>query len=66
MLGDPAEADFTQMLQDDFGWKTSGAPGRFDILPLLLQANPNEAPQVSMLMVTALAAECAGGCSNPA
>nr|CAB3264406.1 nitric oxide synthase, brain-like [Phallusia mammillata] len=36
IIGDPANADFTQILER-LGWKGKG--GRFDLLPLLLQAN---------------------------
>lgn len=49
VLGDPSETGFTQMLQEDYGWKPPATPGRFDTLPLLLQANPDEAPQVCRL-----------------
>eukprot|EP00884_Botryococcus_braunii_P012045 jgi/Botrbrau1/20841/Bobra.0156s0066.1 len=45
--GDPAEADFTAMCIDTFGWKSpSGCEGHFDILPLLIQADPHELPQL--------------------
>jgi nitric oxide synthase oxygenase domain/subunit len=54
VLGDPSEADFTQMLQDDYGWQPPATPGRFDVLPLLLQAKPDEAPQVCWLPVCLL------------
>jgi nitric oxide synthase oxygenase domain/subunit len=47
VLGDPAEADFTSMLLEQFGWSPpGGTPGRFDVLPLLLQAHPDAPPQV--------------------
>jgi nitric oxide synthase oxygenase domain/subunit len=47
VLGDPAEADFTAMVIKDFGWTPpAGAPGRFDLLPVLLQSHPDEDPQV--------------------
>eukprot|EP00775_Hariotina_reticulata_P010070 gene10070-10225_t len=47
ILGDPAEADFTSMLMADFGWQSPGGkPGRFDVLPLVLQAHPDQAPQL--------------------
>lgn len=36
VIGDPANADFTEFCQS-LGWKGKG--GRFDILPLVLQAN---------------------------
>lgn len=36
VIGDPASADFTEVCQT-LGWKGKG--GRFDILPLILQAN---------------------------
>ncbi|XP_078277885.1 nitric oxide synthase 1 [Rhinoraja longicauda] len=39
IVGDPASADFTEVCMQQ-GWK--GPKGRFDILPLLLQANGND------------------------
>lgn len=47
VLGDPAEAEFTQMVMDEYGWKPPSPASRFDILPLLLQAHPSQAPQVN-------------------
>lgn len=46
VVGDPAETGFTKMLQEEFGWKPPCNPGRFDVLPLVLQAHPDERPQV--------------------
>jgi nitric oxide synthase oxygenase domain/subunit len=52
VVGDPAEADFTRLLMEEFGWQPpAGSDGRFDVLPLLLQAHPDEAPQVSSRVV---------------
>jgi nitric oxide synthase oxygenase domain/subunit len=61
ILGDPAETDFTEMLMADFGWQpSSGVPGRFDVLPLVLQAHPDQAPQVIHLESTTCAALSTG------
>lgn len=46
VLGDLAEVDFTQMLIDDYGWQPRSPRGMFDVLPLLLQAHPDQPPQV--------------------
>eukprot|EP00898_Chlorokybus_atmophyticus_P007291 jgi/Chlat1/7563/Chrsp63S00556 len=45
LYGDPAEVKFTELVTRKFGWKpASGKPSRFDILPLVLQADPRQAP----------------------
>ncbi len=46
--GDPAEADFTDMLVRDFGWQPPANPSAFDVLPLVLQADANAPPQVRL------------------
>jgi len=46
VLGDPAEADFTDMLVRDFGWQPPAKRSAFNVLLLLLQAEPSALPQV--------------------
>jgi nitric oxide synthase oxygenase domain/subunit len=48
VLGDPAEVDFTQMLVQKYGWQPPSPRGMFDVLPLLLQAHPDQQPQVCL------------------
>ncbi|GMH45883.1 hypothetical protein BSKO_13846 [Bryopsis sp. KO-2023] len=44
--GDPANLGFTEMIQNKFDWKPPEKRSMFDILPLVLQANPSEPPQM--------------------
>lgn len=37
VLGDPAELDFTEMIQDHFGWEPPKERTQFDLLPLVVQ-----------------------------
>ncbi|KAK9824802.1 hypothetical protein WJX74_009932 [Apatococcus lobatus] len=47
VLGDPSELQFTELCQRKFGWRPPGnKQGRFTILPLVLQADPQSAPQM--------------------
>lgn len=48
VLGDPAEADFTTMLQEQLGWVPPPPEERtpWDVLPLCLQIDPDQPPQV--------------------
>jgi hypothetical protein len=47
VVGDPAEADFTEMVTTQFGWQPpQGSDPRFTLLPVLLQAHADEAPEV--------------------
>jgi nitric-oxide synthase len=41
VLGDPRYADFTEMLTK-LGWQPSGAPGRFDVLPWVIETAEDE------------------------
>ncbi|KAI3435713.1 hypothetical protein D9Q98_001771 [Chlorella vulgaris] len=46
VVGDPAEADFTEMVTTHFGWQPpQGSDPRFTLLPVLLQAHADEAPE---------------------
>ena len=47
ILGDPRKAAFTEMIEKRFGWK-GPANGRtqFDILPLVVQIDPDEPPEL--------------------
>ncbi|KAL4440247.1 hypothetical protein ABPG75_003248 [Micractinium tetrahymenae] len=50
VVGDPAEADFTDLVQQRFGWSPpAGADPRFTLLPVLLQAHPDQAPELFTL-----------------
>jgi nitric oxide synthase oxygenase domain/subunit len=51
VLGDPAEVEFTQLVVKEFGWAPPSPPGRFDILPVLLQAHPDQRPEVRYIYV---------------
>ncbi|KAK9867318.1 hypothetical protein WJX84_004437 [Apatococcus fuscideae] len=45
--GDPSELQFTELCQRKFGWRPPGGKeGKFDILPLILQLQPDVAPQM--------------------
>jgi nitric oxide synthase oxygenase domain/subunit/sulfite reductase alpha subunit-like flavoprotein len=44
VLGDPSELGFSQMLETEFGWVPPASRSAFDLLPLLLQARPEEEP----------------------
>lgn len=46
ICGDPAEVEFTTMLKAVFGWKPPTPLSQFDVLPLVVQASPNEPPQL--------------------
>ena len=46
ICGDPAEVEFTTMIKDVFGWKPPTPLSQFDVLPLVLQASPDEPPQL--------------------
>ncbi|KAG2438015.1 hypothetical protein HXX76_005629 [Chlamydomonas incerta] len=47
ILGEKVEADFTTMLQEEFGWvpPPEEERTRFDVLPVLLQAHPDQEPK---------------------
>ncbi|PNH01556.1 Nitric oxide synthase, inducible [Tetrabaena socialis] len=51
VFGEKAEVEFTQMLQDDFGYTPPAEEERtrFDVLPLLLQAHPDQDPKMFSL-----------------
>lgn len=44
VVGDPATLAFTEMLQARFGWR--GPRGPWDYLPLVVQMDPTEAPEI--------------------
>ena len=47
VAGDPAHLLFTDMLRQRFGWEgPSGRKGNFDHLPLVLQIDPDQAPEL--------------------
>ena len=48
ILGDPAEADFTDMLQTECGWVPPPEEKRtaFDLLPWLIQPDPTKKPEL--------------------
>ena len=46
ILGDPAEAEFTKLVKETFGWAPTAPLGRFDVLPLVLQIDPNAPPEL--------------------
>jgi len=48
VVGDKKNLRFTQMLEERFGWKgpADGKRGAYDYLPLVMQSNPNDKPQV--------------------
>jgi len=46
ILGDPADADFTKYLIERFGWVPPSPRTAFDPLPLLLQINEKQAPEL--------------------
>ena len=46
ILGDPAEAEFTKLVKETFGWVPTAPLGRFDVLPLVLQIDPNAPPEL--------------------
>ena len=46
ILGDPMDVDFTRMLIDQFGWVPPTPRTAFDPLPLLIQVNENESPEL--------------------
>jgi hypothetical protein len=48
VLGDPAEVEFTTMLRERFGWVPKRL-SRFNVLPLVLQCNPDEPPELFTL-----------------
>jgi nitric oxide synthase oxygenase domain/subunit len=56
VLGDPAEVEFTQLVVKEFGWAPPSPRGRFDILPVLLQAHPDQRPEVRYVRLLAAAA----------
>ena len=37
------------MVKEVFGWKAPDPPSRFDVLPLILQINPDEPPEMYIL-----------------
>eukprot|EP00899_Mesostigma_viride_P019797 jgi/Mesvir1/27819/Mv07497-RA.2 len=45
VLGDPAELKFTELIQNKFGWEPEQR-SMFTILPMVLQVNPNEPPEL--------------------
>lgn len=45
VLGDPAEVGFTTMLRERFGWRPSQL-SRFNVLPLVLQCDPEKPPEL--------------------
>lgn len=47
-MGDPAEADFTEMLKAQFGWTFPPPEERtpWDMLPLCIQTHPHEQPKL--------------------
>lgn len=49
IMGDPAEADFTELLVKEFGWSPPEGGQWFDVLPLLLQSHPNSPPELFTL-----------------
>lgn len=49
LVGDPSEIGFTQMLEVEYGWKAPNPRTRFDLLPLMMQADPNSIPLVRNL-----------------
>ncbi len=47
IVGDPAEAEFTELCMSRFGWQPpEGSDHRFTLLPVLLQAHPDQQPEV--------------------
>lgn len=48
VCGDPKNLRFTEMLNERFGWDgpADGKRGPWDYLPLVIQANPKEAPEL--------------------
>ncbi|KAL7439883.1 hypothetical protein ACHAXM_006921 [Skeletonema potamos] len=48
VVGDPKNLRFTQMLEERFGWTgpPDGIRGAYDYLPLVIQSNPNDNPQL--------------------
>lgn len=46
VLGDPADAEFTSMLITRFGWVPPSPRSRWDVLPLLLQLDETQPPQL--------------------
>ncbi len=48
VIGDPKNLRFTQMLEERFGWKgpPDGKRGPYDYLPLVIQSNPKNNPQL--------------------
>jgi hypothetical protein len=49
IMGDPTEVVFTQFCKRAFGWEPPGGQTAFDLLPLVLQASPDVAPQLFVL-----------------
>lgn len=46
VYGDPSEVGFAQMLENEFGWTPPTPRSRFDLMPLLLQGQPDKPPQL--------------------
>jgi nitric oxide synthase oxygenase domain/subunit len=46
VLGEPADAAFTTMLMNKFGWEPPSPRSRWDVLPLLLQIDENAPPDL--------------------
>lgn len=39
VMGDPSEAEFTSMLEKEYGWRGPEVRSRFDFLPMVLQVS---------------------------
>jgi nitric-oxide synthase, bacterial len=52
IIGDPANADLTRLARD-LGWSPLGQPGRFDVLPLIIQ-EPGACPTLHALPADAV------------